>query len=61
MLGGGFQGGRREAGGQRQLMKRAEKRLPTCHPRSPGGKARPRPEEQHQCPICVCLPVDTGP
>lgn len=36
----------------------AEKRLPTCHPRSL--LVKPFPVQQHKCPICVCLPVDTG-
>lgn len=39
-------------------MKRTEKRLPTCHPRSLVVKPA-LPEKQHKCPICVCLPVDT--
>lgn len=48
----------RGVGGGADLMKRTEKRLPTCHPRS----LRLKPAlavKQHKCPICVCLPVDT--
>lgn len=33
------------------------KGLPTCHPRSLVLKPA-FPEQQHKCPICVCLPVD---
>lgn len=38
-------------------MKRAERGLPTCHPRSLVVKPA-LAEQQHKCPICVCLPVD---
>lgn len=41
-----------------RLMRTAQKGLPMCHPRSLVLKPA-LPEQQHKCPICVCLPVDT--
>lgn len=44
-------------GGGGCLMKRAEKRLPPCGPRSLLGKPA-LAVKQHKCPICVCLPME---